>query len=593
MAVLEKGVEKNRYYRFMQIRNEYKLKPLSDIHLRVVIYGRVSTDKIEQKSSIENQEQFYTDYITNNKNWEFVGEYIDEGITGVSAKKRGDFQQMILDAEDGKFDLIITKEVCRFARNTLDSIYYTRKLLENCVAVYFQTDNINTLDDDSELRLTIMSGIAQEEVTRLSKRVKFGHRQSIKNGVVYGNSMIYGYKKNNGKLEIVEDEAEMIRYVFNEYATGSTSTYKLETDLYEMGYRNSKGGKINSNVIKHIIVNPKYKGYYCGNKVEIVDIFSKKQYFKPEEEWIQWKDERGNTVPAIVDEETWERANKIYKERSEKIKSRRHSYKTDNLFTGKLICSEHNKPFWMKMHGIKNQPEDPSWVCSYRIKNGAKSCETYPIKESNILVIIIDILNNLSGNIDEIVDKYISYMEEIFNKNSTENTIKQLNEKMSVLELKKEKILEYNLEGHISDDEFVKRNDMYNNEIEQLKSEINRNLTTVSEDNIINNSNKLREIVRNYADVKIDDIKSPEIISDIIDKIYVKALKPQDNMDYCMELKFKLKSGEDVTRAIKRNNKKGCSGNMPLTIYPEQHMIVQTIYKTKKIKILYKYTAVI
>ena len=129
--VLEKGIEKNRYYRFIQIKNEYKTKSLQDIHLRVAMYGRVSTDRIEQKTSILNQEIFYTSYIKNNPNWEYVGDYIDEGISGTSAKKRENFQRMIEDAVAGKFDLIITKEISRFARNTLDSIYYTRKLLEN------------------------------------------------------------------------------------------------------------------------------------------------------------------------------------------------------------------------------------------------------------------------------------------------------------------------------------------------------------------------------------------------------------------------------------------------------------------------------
>lgn len=593
MTILEKGIEKNRYLRFRQIRDEYKIKPLHDIHLRVVLYGRVSTDRIEQKTSIVNQETFYSDYIRNNPNWEFIGEYIDEGISGISATKRGDFQQMIRDAMDGKFDLIITKDVYRFARNTLDSIYYTRKLLENCVAVYFQTDNINTLDDDSELRLTIMSGIAQEEVTRLSKRIKFGHKQSIKNGTVHGNSLIYGYKKDHCKLVVVEKEAEMIRYIFQQYATGGTSTPRLEKELYSMGYRNSKGGKIDRNVIKHIIMNPKYKGYYCGGKVEIVDLFTKKQYFKPEDEWIQWKDYSGETVPAIIDEETWNKANEIYKQRSEEVKSRRHSYKTKNLFTGKLICSEHNTPFWMKQHRVRNEEEDPSWVCSYRIKNGAKSCDLLPIKESTILSILIDIVRNLSGDIENVVNKYLSYMQEIINKNPTEDIVKQLKEKISVIELKKEKILEYNLEGHISNAEFIKRNDMYNEEIKDLKSEIDKNLSTINKDNIFNNVDKLKETVKKYADIGIEDIKKPEIISEIIDKIYVKVLPAENDIDYCAELKFKLNSGKDILETIKKNDKMSCSGNTLLTIYPEQHILTNTIHQHYKIKVLYKYTVVI
>ena len=160
-------------------------------------------------------------------NWEFAGGYIDEGISGVTTKKREKFNEMIDDGLDGKFDLIVTKEVSRFARNTLDSIQYTRQLLANGVAVYFQNDNINTLDEDSEFRLTIMASMAQDESRKISSRVRWGHHQAIKNGVVLGNSNIFGYRKADKRLYIDEEQAAIVRELFELYATGKYSMKNL------------------------------------------------------------------------------------------------------------------------------------------------------------------------------------------------------------------------------------------------------------------------------------------------------------------------------------------------------------------------------
>ena len=320
----------------LKIREEMRYRPLRDIPLRVVYYARVSSEKDEQLNSLKNQKDYYETFILSNENWVLIDGYIDEGISGISTKKRENFHRMINDAAAGRVDYIITKEMSRFARKTLDSIRYTRQLLNDGVAVYFQNDNINTLDEDSEFRLTIMAGVAQDEIRKLSSRVKFGHRQAIKNGVVMGNSWIYGYDKRDGKLVINDEEAEMIRLIYSLYATGDHSTPKIEKILWDKGYRNHNGAKINRRVIGNIIKNPKYKGYYCGNKVRIIDLFTKKQKFLDEEDWVMWKDDDGLTVPALIDEETWAEANRIFEKRSSGIKTKGCSYKPNNLFTGKI-----------------------------------------------------------------------------------------------------------------------------------------------------------------------------------------------------------------------------------------------------------------
>lgn len=225
------------------IRMELRTKSIYDLPLRVTYYARVSSESDEQLNSLGNQVSYYEDLIRRNLPWTFVPGYIDEGLSGISTKKRENFNRMIEDAAEGQFDLIITKEISRFARNTLDSIQYTRQLLSYGVGVFFQNDNINTFDEDAELRLSIMSSIAQDELRKLSSRVKFGHQQAIKSSVVLGNSRIFGYTKADGKLVIDETEAPMVRELFELYATGEYSMKQLETLFWDKGYRNHNGKK--------------------------------------------------------------------------------------------------------------------------------------------------------------------------------------------------------------------------------------------------------------------------------------------------------------------------------------------------------------
>lgn len=282
-----------------------------DIPMRVTFYARVSSDSDEQLNSLDNQIAYYENFIKKNEKWIFVPGYIDEGLSGISTKKRKHFNEMISDAKTGMFDLIITKEISRFARNTLDSLQYTRQLLSMGVGVFFQNDNINTLDEDAELRLTIMSSIAQDELRKLSSRVKFGHQQAIKSSVVLGNSRIFGYRKDDKRLIIDETQAPMVRDLFRLYSTGQYSMKQLEKRFYDEGYRNYNGNRISHTTMSGIISNPKYKGYYVGNKVRVVDMFTKKQKFLPKEDWVMYKDETGEIVPALVSEEIWERANEV------------------------------------------------------------------------------------------------------------------------------------------------------------------------------------------------------------------------------------------------------------------------------------------
>lgn len=563
----------NIYY----VREKLRSCSIYDIELNVAYYARVSTEKVEQQASIKHQEEHFEELIHSNNRWKFAGSYIDDGISGMHADKREEFQRMLRDAKLGKIDMIITKEISRFARNTLDSIQYTRELLSYGVCVWFQNDGINTIDDDSEFRLTIMAGVAQDEIRKLSSRVKFGHAQSIKNGVVLGHRM-YGYSNNQGKLELIPEEADMVRMIFQDYASG-ISTPRIEKKLWDMGYRSFKGGKINRDVIKNIIRNPKYKGYYCGGKVKVVDMFTKKQEFLPQSEWIMFKDD-GSRVPQIIDETTWEKANAYLRERGEAIKSRRTSFKSENIFTGKLFCANDGAPYWMKQHYIRGK-EDVRWVCSYKIKNGAASCDSFGLAESELKEIIAELINKSSENIDSILEEYFEILQtSIKNIPDNKNEISRLEKQIDLLKQKREKILEYNLDGKISDDEFVSRNKEYVKQIKQTESHIRELQNIKSPEPVEIQLSAIKEQLEKFKGVTPQDINR-QIVNELFEKITVEPLAST-----CATLTFQLRSGslEKWGFPLRR------SDDMILTLHPEQHKIFsrKTCIKTQDM-VFFKY----
>lgn len=572
-CLLREKCTMNIYY----VREKLRNCSIYDIELNVAYYARVSTEKVEQQASIKHQEEHFEELIHSNNRWKFAGSYIDDGISGMHADKREEFQRMLRDAKLGKIDMIITKEISRFARNTLDSIQYTRELLSYGVCVWFQNDGINTIDDDSEFRLTIMAGVAQDEIRKLSSRVKFGHAQSIKNGVVLGHRM-YGYSNNQGKLELIPEEADMVRMVFRDYASGM-STPRIEKKLWNMGYRSFKGGKISRDVIKNIIRNPKYKGYYCGGKVKVVDMFTKKQEFLPQSEWIMFKDD-GSRVPQIIDETTWEKANAYLRERGEAIKSRRTSFKNENIFTGKLFCANDGAPYWMKQHYIRGK-EDVRWVCSYKIKNGAASCDSFGLAESELKEIIAELINKSSENIDSILEEYFEILQSsIKNIPDNKNEISRLEKQIDLLKQKREKILEYNLDGKISDDEFISRNKEYVKQIKQIESHILEIQNTKSPEPVEIQLSAIKEQLEKFKGVTPQDINR-QIVNELFEKITVEPLAVT-----CATLTFQLRSGslEKWGFPLRR------SDDMIFTLHSEQHKIFsrKTCIKTQDM-VFFKY----
>ena len=222
----------------------------------IVFYGRVSTEHEAQLSALENQMQWYDDQVKYHPNWNVVGKYIDEGITGTQAKKRPAFLRMLDDARAGKFDLIVTREVCRFARNTVDTLVNTRELKDIGVEVYFVEDNIWTMDGDGELRLTIMATLAQEESRKVSERVKAGQHVSREKGTLYGSGNILGYDRVGDTYVINEEQAETVRMIFDMYLYEGLGTGKIAQKLTELGRLNASGvDKWSHGVVSRILNN--------------------------------------------------------------------------------------------------------------------------------------------------------------------------------------------------------------------------------------------------------------------------------------------------------------------------------------------------
>lgn len=374
--------------------NLYKIReqlnqgiPLSHLNLRVTYYGRVSTDHEEQQTSLINQEKYFQSIIRNNPNWTYVKGYIDNGLSGTSSIKRTNFLKMISDSKKDLFDLIITKEISRFSRNTLDSLKYTRELLNNGVAVLFTNDNINTIYPDSELRLTIMSSLAQDEIRRLSERVKFGVNMSIKKGIILGNNKLYGYKKNKDKLTIIKKQSLIVKKIFSMYALENKSI------PYICNYLNSKGITTNynkkwcSSTILRMLKNPKYKGYYCGNKSYTVDYMSKKVKKTSTSEWTMYKDHK--KIPPIIEESLWNKANTKLSNKS-KLNT---NYHKKYLYSQKLLCTKHNC-YLHRREQLKSS-KDISWICKEHLLGN--KCYLN-IRESELNKIFQTIIEELNIN---------------------------------------------------------------------------------------------------------------------------------------------------------------------------------------------------
>ena len=341
---------------------------------RVAIYGRVSTEHEAQLSALENQMQWYEDQANYHPNWTVVETYIDEGITGTQAKKRPAFLRMLEDARQGKFDLIVTREVCRFARNVVDTLVVTRELKNIGVEVFFIDDNIWTMDGDGELRLSLMATLAQEESRKTSERVKAGQKISRDNGVLYGNGNILGYDRVGDTYVINEEQAETVRMIFDLYLQGYGSM-KIANILTERKRKTASGlVKWSISNIMRAIRNATYTGTKCYNKSRSNNFLEQKRINNLDMSTYEYVE---GDFPAIVSQEVWDKAQEIRTSRVKpslvsSTKTTHSKRDSKDIWVNLLRCSCGSSFRKNKWHTKNDGGISYGYQCYNQLNNGNK-----------------------------------------------------------------------------------------------------------------------------------------------------------------------------------------------------------------------------
>ena len=385
---------------FIPADPKFEKKDIRSQHLRVAPYCRVSTDSEEQLTSYEAQIEYYTAKIAANPEWTMVRLYADEGITGTSTKKRKQFNKLIADCEAGKVDLVITKSVSRFGRNTLDGLQYTRKLKRLGVGVYFEKENVNTLHMDNEMILTFFFSQAQAESESLSGNVKWGHRKNFKDGKVYYHyNSFLGYKRGaNGEPEIDEEQAAVVRRIFARYLMGD-SIRQIARGLEADGIRTVRGNeKWSDSVIQGMLQNEKYIGDALLQKTYIADIFthqSKRNMGELPKYYVH------GSHPAIIDRETFRKVQEEIARRagkrhtSSKAKTELGKYSGKFAFSELLVCGECGSPYRRQTYMPRGEKYHV-WRCLNRMENGKRVCKQSPtFRERDLQMAVIAAINEM------------------------------------------------------------------------------------------------------------------------------------------------------------------------------------------------------
>ena len=528
-------------------------KSIYDLPLRVTFYARVSTDRYEQLNSLENQVMYFENFIKEQENWIFVEGYVDEGISGTSVKKREDFLRMVDDAKKKKFDLILTKEISRFSRNTLDSIKYTQELLSCGVGVHFLSDNINTFQPDSELRLTIMSSIAQEEIRKLSERVRFGYKRSVEKGIVPGSNNIYGYTKNKGKLVIDEEQAKFIRLIFETYVSENIGVHRLGFKLFEeYGVTNYSGKPIAGTVIKNIIRNPKYKGYFCAHKETTVDYHDRKRKRFKRDEWIVYKD--NETCPPIVSEELWDKANEILDAKSKKHDQINKNNKYNKFpFSGLMHCHFDGATFVRGTYQIGKGDRSRRrkfWACNnYRIhgKKKTEGCNSPVLYYEELVEVCKKILNMILVCQDDLISEINDMISDIRNKKDYKKEIKLIDEKLFKTNNEKKELIMMRMRKEIDLKEYNSLKDDVDEKINSLEE--NKRKLIEEEQNEQSSEKNFEEFKKKINDMVLsDDEKILEIAQLFFEDIRVESIKDDEtDQKVILHAKLNVSNREDDT----------------------------------------------
>ena len=441
--------------------------------LKVAAYARVSTDSEDQLNSFESQVKYYNDKISQKLEWSLVEVYADESISGTQDYKRSNFMRMIADAMSGKIDLILTKSISRFARNTLDTLKYVRMLKEKNVAILFEEENINTLEMAGELLLTILSSVAQQESETISAHVKLGLKMKQQRGelIGYNGCLGYNYNKENKSISINHEEAEIIRYIFNRYSQGVGSRI-IARELTNMKYQTPKGLTTwSDSTVRRILKNEKYKGDVLQGKTYTTDPITHKRVVNMgEENQYYIKDHH----QAIVEPELFEKVQHILEKRAGargkgKIKA---NYSRKYPFSSRIYCGFCGTILTRRNWNSGTKNQTAVWHCMKFVKKGKQECpKCKAIRESIIEKCFIEVYQILCNNKGDIINKFILRMNNIITQNSTEKLIKNIETEKEKLKSKMNKLIDLSIENVIDRETFLERKEKIQNKINQLNLE--------------------------------------------------------------------------------------------------------------------------
>lgn len=453
------------------IRSELKL-------LRVAAYCRVSTKLEQQEGSYEAQISYYTEKIKSNPSWQLAGIYADDGISATNTKKRDDFNAMIDDCMAGKIDMIITKSVSRFARNTVDSLQTIRKLKEKNIAILFEKEGVNTLEGSGELLITILSSQAQEESRNISENTRWGITRRFENGIIAVNHkkfMGYTKDKKSGELVIVPEQAEIVRGIFRMYLEGS-SILEITRALEEDKIKTVTGKDTwHPGVIEKMLSNEKYMGDALLQKTYTVDFLTKKRvkndgivpqyYIEDNHEAIIPKE-----IFYKVQEEKTRRANlnkAAVTRKSNKLKKEKSKYSSKYALTEILVCAECGHPYRRQVWSKYGQ-KSAVWRCENRLKNGAKAtCKNSPtLKEEPLHNAIMTAINNIVENKGGFIGAFRENVIRVIGDYSTKDIPTEYDEKIESLQKEMLSLIEENAkQGALAED--------FDDEYKRISEEIN------------------------------------------------------------------------------------------------------------------------
>jgi len=483
--------------------------------MKVAAYCRVSTDSSDQMNSLENQTSFFQEYIRQNPDWEFVGIYSDEGVSGTSVTKRVQFNRMIEAAEHGGIDLIVTKEVSRFARNTVDALNYTRQLRGHGVGVFFINDNINTLDSDGELRLSLMSMLAQEESRRTSARVRWGMRRQMEQGFVFSPPML-GYDCKDGVLTVNPEEAEIVRRIFDLYVNRKMGTKRIAQTLAEENSPLRKRLKCWSpTAVMRILTNEKYAGDLIQQKTKVTDYLTHKSIENTEEKLVF----RDHHEP-IVDRVTWEEAQRIRQSRSrDEVSHNPASHANQYWCSGKIECGI--------CHGscvTKTKKAQYDTIRVYRCKhterfeNGIGGCTNKTYIDERILCACMQfVIRKLSINGEEIRKQLLKALNSSGEKDRLTGQIAILEKQAEEQNAKKKKMLALLLEEVLSKEDYQSAVRDCDTELIELNRQIGILRQTANRfDKSAEHISRILEQVSKYA---AQEAVTKQLYSEILEKI--------------------------------------------------------------------------